>query len=209
MEESLLMLEALEALGYEKVITTPHIMIDAYRNTKQSILEGLLELRSEAAKKDLKIQIDAAAEYYLDEGLLPLIEKGEVLLAGGEYLLFETSYTHRSMQFEQMVFEILSAGYKPLLAHPERYRYIQNHREEYSRLKELGIFFQLNLNSLLGYYGQSAKKAAEFLCQEGMVDFLGSDAHNLNQISSLTMAFQTESYAKLWSHNTILNERLR
>ncbi|MCD6653277.1 MAG: capsular biosynthesis protein [Sulfurovum sp.] len=209
LEESVSLLKAMQALGYEKVITTPHVMADAYGNTKSSILRGLCSLQEEAAKNGLTIQIEAAAEYYLDEGLPGLIEKDELLLAGGEYLLFETSYTHRPNGLERVIFEILSAGYKPLLAHPERYRYIQDPLEEYSRLKALGVFFQLNINSLGGYYGKSAKKAAEFLCKEGMVDFLGSDAHHQKHTDSLEKVFKTETYAQLWKNNTILNESFR
>ncbi|DAB40729.1 MAG TPA: capsular biosynthesis protein [Sulfurovum sp. UBA12169] len=209
MQESLALLGAMQSLGYEKVITTPHVMADAYGNTKESIQKGLGLLQKEAQKSGLTIQIEAAAEYYLDEGLLSLIEKDELLLVGGEYLLFETSYTHRPNGLERVIFEILAAGYKPLLAHPERYRYIQEPHEEYSRLKALGVFFQLNINSLGGYYGKGAKKAAEFLCKEGMVDFLGSDAHHQKHTDFLEKVFATQAYAQLWKNNTILNESLR
>lgn len=209
MEESLSLLKAMQSLGYEKVITTPHVMADAYRNTKASIQEGLEALQAQSAKEGLTICIEAAAEYYLDEGLPELIKRGEILPVGGEYLLFETSYMHRPRDLERVIFEICASGYKPLLAHPERYRYIENFSQEYGRLKELGVFFQLNLNSLEGYYGTSAKRSAEWLCNEGMVDFLGSDVHHQKHTDALARVFEGQAYARLWKYNTILNESLR
>ena len=209
MEESMVLLKALKAQGYQKVITTPHIMYDSYNNTKSSILQGLDSLQEEAKKNNIDICIEAASEYYLDEGLLALIKSRDVLLIAEKYLLFETSYTHRPLQLEDIIFEISAAGYVPLLAHPERYRYIKNPDKEYSRLKNLGVEFQINLNSFIGYYGTQAKKNAIFLSKQGMIDFLGSDTHNISQVENLTKVFHSDAYKDIYRHNCIKNETLR
>ena len=208
MEESIYLLGGLEALGYKKVVTTPHIMYDAYQNTKASILEGLKVLQDEAARRGLAVEIEAAAEYYLDEGFMALLHNKELLLIGGKYLLFETSYTHRPVQLEEVIFEIMAAGYIPLLAHPERYRYIKDPAVEYERLKTLGVEFQVNLNSLAGQYGKQAKENADFLSQEGMIDFLGSDAHHIKQVENLSKVFNSEYYKEVYRNNTIQNNTL-
>ena len=135
MEESLTLLQGMADLGYEKVITTPHIMADAYRNTPEIIREGLFALRAEAKQAGIEIEIDAAAEYYLDDGLYALLQKGDLITVNGEYLLFETSYISKPLQLEDMIFEIGAAGYTPLMAHPERYRYVKDPEKEYTRLK--------------------------------------------------------------------------
>ena len=204
MQESLALLRALEALGYQKVITTPHIMADAYKNTKQSILEGLKILQIEAQKASISLHIEAAAEYYLDEGLLPLIQKKEILLIDETYLLFETSYTHRPHQLEETIFEILAAGYTPLLAHPERYRYITD-TADFHTLKALGTSIQINLNSFNGHYGKHAQKHAHYLSQKGLIDFLGSDTHHIKHLQHLKPFLGSKAYQEIYLHNTIGN----
>ena len=209
MEESLSLLRGMEALGYEKVITTPHIMVDVYRNTPKIIKEGLLSLREAAKAEGIQVEIEAAAEYYLDEGFYDHLHSGEVMSINNKYLLFETSYVSKPLQLEEMIFEILAAGYIPLMAHPERYRYVEDPLKEYSRFKELGALLQLDLNSLGGHYGKDAKKKAEILSENGMIDFLGSDVHHLKQTRFLDDVFKSENYARVWENNTILNDTLR
>ena len=208
MEESLSLLKGMEALGYEKVITTPHIMLDAYRNTPESIRNGLKTLRESAAKEGISIEIDAAAEYYLDDGFEDLLKKGDMLTIKGNYLLFETSYFAKPMQLEEMIFSITSSGYIPLMAHPERYRYVKDPLKEYERFKELGVIFQVNLNSFGGHYGKDAKQKANFLRMKGMIDFLGSDVHHAKQVRTLSEVFTSDVYKDIFRHNTILNDEL-
>ena len=209
MEESLSLLRGMEALGYEKVITTPHIMVDVYRNTPKIIKEGLLSLREAAKAEGIQVEIEAAAEYYLDEGFYDHLHSDEVMSINNKYLLFETSYASKPLQLEEMIFEIAAAGYIPLMAHPERYRYVSDPLKEYGRFKELGVLFQLDLNSLGGHYGKDAKKKAEILSDKGMIDFLGSDVHHLKQTRFLDDVFKSENYARVWENNTILNHTLR
>ena len=208
MEESLSLLKGMEILGYEKVITTPHIMADAYKNTPEIIGNGLHALREAAKTEGIQIEIEAGAEYYLDDGFETLLEKGDILTIKGEYLLFETSYFAKPMQIEEMIFAISSSGYKPLMAHPERYRYVKDLLKEYSRFKELGVLFQVNLNSFGGHYGRDAKQKADFLRKEGMIDFLGSDVHHAKQVSTLHDVFSSDVYIDIFRHNTILNDEL-
>jgi len=208
MEESIALLRKLQDLGYKKVITTPHIMCDTYGNTRSSILQGLNDLRKVVDYEGIDICIEAASEYYLDEGFLPLIESKELLLIADKYLLFETSYTHRPVALEETIFEILAAGYVPLLAHPERYRYIKDPKNEYSTLKNLGVEFQVNINSFGGHYGKEAKKNALFLSQHGMIDFLGSDTHNMKHIENLSLVFNSSEYKDIYRLNTIKNQTL-
>ena len=208
MEESILLLQGLEALGYKKVITTPHIMADTYCNTPAGIRVSLATLVSTAKEAGIKLEIEAAAEYYMDDGFLAQINAEDVLLIGGEYLLFETSYMAKPLQFDAMVQAILAAGHKPLLAHPERYRYIQDLKTEYRGLKEKGIYFQVNLNSFGGHYGKEAKIKANFLNKQGMIDFLGSDVHHKRQVETLWKIKTKRVYQRLFENNSLLNNTL-
>jgi tyrosine-protein phosphatase YwqE len=155
------------------------------------------------------LQIEAAAEYYLDDGFENLLEKGNMLTIADKYLLFETSYFAKPMQLEEMIFAITSSGYIPLMAHPERYRYIKDPSTEYARFKELGVVFQSNLNSFIGHYGKDAVSKVNFLSDNGMISFLGSDVHHLKQVHTLSKVFLLESYRDVFANNTILNNTLK
>ena len=209
-EESINILRGLEALGYQKAIITPHIMKDTYPNTKVDILLGLERLRNIAQKAEITLQIEAAAEYYIDEGLNELIRSNDFLTLPKSYILFETSYYAKPWNFEETVFQLLALGYKPLLAHPERYRYIdiKSMKSEYEKLKSLGVYFQVNLNSLGGHYGNEAKVKAHFLSKAGMIDFLGSDIHGMRQLDTLKRIQQTKAYKTVFKYNKILNDTL-
>ncbi len=208
MDESIALIKEFEKFGYKKLITTPHIMDKAYNNSKESILLNLEKLKDECKKENINILIEAAAEYYVDEGFLKLIEKGELLAIDNEYILFETSYIHRPVDLESVIYNITMAGYKPLFAHPERYKYIKNPEKEFSDLKEQGALFQVNLNSFTGYYGKQAKKHAMYLHESSMISFLGSDVHNQSHILSLKTAFKDNIYNDIMDNNNILNNTI-
>jgi tyrosine-protein phosphatase YwqE len=208
MAESLEMLQKLEALGYEKVITTPHIMSDSYRNTAETIGEGLKALRLAAKEAGIILQIEAGAEYYLDEKFTKKLHSPGVMSVAGKYILFESSYMSKPLQMEEMIFAIGEAGYLPMLAHPERYRYIRDPGKEYGRWKELGVLFQVNLNSFGGYYGKSAQILAHHLNEAGMIDFLGSDAHGMRHLDMLGKIIDSDIYASIFLQNSIKNDTL-
>jgi len=207
-EESLLLLKRMSDLGYKKVITTPHIMSDAYPNTPDIIRKGAESLRISIEENGIDIKLEAAAEYYLDEAFYDLIRKDEVLTIADRYLLFETSYVSKPLHTEALIFEISSAGYTPLMAHPERYRYIKDPKKEYGRLRDLGVMFQVNINSFGGHYGKHAKSLASFLSDAGMIDFLGSDTHHIKHTESLREVRETNEYRRIFLRNKIRNNEL-
>ena len=208
MEESLMLLRKLEVLGYEKVITTPHIMSDSYPNDVKIIKSGLEKLQVASRKDGIKLQIEAAAEYYLDEYFYSEMEKKEILTIADRYVLFESSYISKPLQIEEMIFAIGEAGYIPMMAHPERYRYIRDPKKEYARFRDLGVLFQVNINSFGGHYGKSAKELANFLSNAGMIDFLGSDTHHQKQVTLLGELFYSEVYTDIFKKNKICNDEL-
>lgn len=196
-EESLEMLRKFAEMGYKKLIMTPHVMSDFYKNTPEIILRRLNALKAAAAKEQIDIELEAAAEYYLDEFVMEKLEKGEELLTFGDrYLLFETSFINACAHLENAIFLMQSSGYKPVLAHPERYVYWFGKYEEIVKIKEKGIDLQVNINSLMGYYSKSSKKVAEKLIDDGLVSFLGTDCHGERHMEQLEKARLLPHYHK-------------
>lgn len=186
MDEAIAMLAKFESLGYEKVITTPHIMSDYFKNSPDTILPGLDKLRETKEKLNLKIEVEAAAEYYYDETLLDKLQRKEKLLTFGDnYVLFEFSFHSEPPEPEKLFFELLTQGYKPVVAHFERYLFLNNNIDRVYKWREEGVNIQLNLNSLSGHYGPQIKKQGEMLIDAKQVDFVGTDCHRIDHLMLL------------------------
>ncbi len=208
MDESLSLIRSMAELGFRKLITTPHIMSDYFKNTNTIITEGLLKLREKLAAEFIHIELEAAAEYYLDDVFLTLLNKGDLLTFGREkYLLLEVSYINYPENFNNMIFDILVKGYTPVLAHPERYPFWSARFEEFKKLKDMGVLFQLNITSLSGYYGPDIKRTAEKLAANNMIDFLGSDVHHEKHMMALRKSLNSKTLSELVKGN-LLNKKL-
>jgi len=208
MYDSILLISKLKELGFKKLITTPHIMQDKYPNTSQIIRNGLKELKQKLLTKGIDIEVEAASEYFLDDHFLDLLKERDILTFGDNYLLFELSYTNKPIFLESAIFEMISAGYKPVLAHPERYIFFHKNFEEYKWLKRKGLLFQINLNSFSGYYSKEVQKIANRLAEEGLIDFVGSDTHKMRQLEHLERNLHSKVIEKIFKNNTILNDSL-
>lgn len=209
MEESIKLIKGLINLGYSKVLCTPHVMFDFYKNSTETILDSLKKLQEELQKRGIQIPIEVSAEYYLDEELFNRVKKNDILSFGPEnYLLFEFSYFNEHQGIFDAVTDMIQAGYTPVLAHPERYPYYVAHPEKYDQLKNLGLKFQLNLLSLTGYYGESALYGSKYLIDKEYIDFIGSDIHKESQIIELEKSLKTNHLHQLIDSKKLLNYTL-
>jgi tyrosine-protein phosphatase YwqE len=184
-DHSLGMMRKFEELGYKKLITTPHVMHGVYDNTTAMILEKLEALRFAAEAAGLTITLDASAEYYFDETLFERIRRKDVLPFCGNHLLFECSFRSEPHQLEDLAFLMTSSGYQPILAHFERYLYYHGSTDVARRMRHMGVWIQLNLNSITGHYGPEVKKQGMRLVKEGLVDVVGSDCHRIEHLHIL------------------------
>lgn len=171
MDKSLAILREYEAQGITNVWLTPHIMEDI-PNTTAELRERFAELQ---AAYDGPITLHLAAEYMLDGTFEERFRNRDLLTHSGSNILVETSYFTPPMGFYKTLEEIKKAGYYPILAHPERYIYMDD--KAYKHLKHMGVKFQLNLFSLVGQYGPTAEKKAIKLLKEGYYTYIGSDLH--------------------------------
>ena len=153
---SIRLIKGMMELGYTKLITTPHIMWDMYKNTPEVILEKLEQLRAAVKAEGLAVEINAAAEYFLDDHVAGLLRNKEPLLTvSGKMVLVEFSLAQPSMSLKDILFEMQMQGYHPIIAHPERYIYLERNKEFYDELKDIGCLFQLNVLSLSNHYGKT------------------------------------------------------
>lgn len=208
MKETLDLLQEMIGFGFKKVITTPHIMSDFYKNTPEIILGGLEKVRAAIKENNLDIEIEAAAEYYLDDFFEEKIKEGKLLTFGKNYVLFELPFITEPPMLDSAIFEMQTNGYRPVLAHPERYSYWYNDFSKYQNMVDRGVLLQLNLNSLSGEYPPETKKMGERLIAENMITFLGSDCHNMNHVNMMHEAVKTQAIHDLIGSGKLLNQTL-
>jgi tyrosine-protein phosphatase YwqE len=196
-------------LGYTRLITTPHVMSDAYRNTPAGISETLQALQKHIARRNIQITLSAAAEYYLDESLFRMVETNQPLLTfGNKYLLFETNFITEPFNLKEFIFLATTRGYKLVLAHPERYLYLQNNLAKVQDLLDRGVLMQLNISSISGHYSRPVQQMAFKLIDNGCIHWLGSDCHHL-QHTQLMIDAQRSKYFRKALTLPLLNNSLR
>lgn len=194
LSDSLIILEQYEQLGISEVYLTPHIMEDS-PNTTASLREVFSRLGREYTGN---ISLHLASENMIDGLFLERLEKDDVLTLKNDMLLVETSYYNPPIGLYDILEEIIEKGYKPVLAHPERYVYMGE--KDYGNLLSKGISLQLNLLSLKGCYGRDAQIKAADLCRKKAYSFIGSDLHNPMQVLQIKSVLSSPHTSKMIGH---------
>ncbi|MBL0153104.1 MAG: hypothetical protein IPP93_06320 [Chitinophagaceae bacterium] len=208
-DTSVSLIKGMMEQGYKRFIATPHIMWDMRRNTRDIILRQRDVLRDSLKEAGMDVQVDAAAEYFLDDYVEGLLEKNEPLLTiSGSMVLVEFSMAQPSMSLKKILFDMQMQGYQPVIAHPERYVYLDKQKDFYDELKNDGCYFQLNLMSLGGYYGKTVQELAQYLLKKGYYDLAGTDLHNIRHLDALRNPQITAGLAKLVGQGHLLNTKL-
>lgn len=194
---SLQLVKGIYDLGIRKTVATPHVISDIYRNTPGTINAALEELRAACVAAEINIEINAAAEYMLDDYFFKLLQDDAPLLSiHKNIILTEQSYASSSNNLNEIAFAIMTKGYRPIMAHPERYFYYHNNYAIYGHLKDMGFFLQVNVLSLTGYYGKSVAKAAKYILENDMADFVGTDMHHDRHLAILQKKESIELFKK-------------
>ncbi|MFN8292929.1 MAG: CpsB/CapC family capsule biosynthesis tyrosine phosphatase [Chitinophagales bacterium] len=208
-DEAVAVIEQLIQLGFKKIITTPHVVTDGYNNSNDTILRGCDEVREALLKKNISIPFSASAEYYVDETLLPKIKAKSLLPLFKDYVLIELSYVHPPLSLTGYIYDLRTAGYNVILAHPERYPfYYRKDISAFEEVRDLGVFFQVNLGSLCGVYGRGAQQAAEMLIDADMIDFVATDIHNMKLIPVFHKALELPYVRKIIEYDFLKNKQL-
>lgn len=196
-ETSLELLERMHSWGLRRIIATPHMTQDTFENTPDILDPALQSLQDAAAGPFPDMEITRSCEHRIDDFFISQLEKGLILPFPGNFILVENSFVQEPWNLDQMLFDLHIKGYHPIMAHPERFRYYQANRERYKQLHNAGNLFQINLLSLSGYYGKSTKQQAEWLINEGLVDFIGTDLHHHRHADSIEAYLSSRDYRRL------------
>lgn len=184
LEETLEGLKLAQKSGFTDIILTPHYIDDYYNNDKNLIEKKIEELKKEIVKNNILINIHQGNEIYFCDDLAKLLNMNNApsTLAGSRYVLFELPFNNKLFSLTDEITKLKKSGYIPILAHPERYSFVQENPECLKELVELGVLIQSNFGSIIGQYGKTAKKTLKILLKNNMVHFLASDTHSKGYI---------------------------
>ena len=204
---SIELINGLRELGYQKFITTPHVLWDIFKNNSATITPSYEALKAGLAENKINTPIKFAAEYFLDYHVDELIEDEIPLLTiKDNWVLVEFSFVSAPLDLKEKLFSLQMSGYQPVIAHPERYTYFGRTKEKYEEFKEAGHYLQVNLLSLTGYYGKIVQEIAQMLVKNKYVDFLGTDLHHIRHLNALQSASHlTDTIKLLQDSGTLLN----
>lgn len=207
LETSIELIQAIKRLGFKKIITTPHVMADIYPNSRNLILRKKEEVQEAIENLGIEIEFDAAAEYYMDPNFAAMIKSEPLLTLPGNRVLVEMSFYQPNRNLHQILFDLQMKGYRPILAHPERYPYYRT-ADDYENLKAMGCDLQINILSLAGYYGNPVQTAATTILELGFAEFLATDLHHARHAENLRHALSNELVVKVLGEYSFQNERL-
>ena len=178
-EETVKMMEEAKKVGFTKVIATSHYIEEYYEYSDEERTEFLEDLQSHI--KDIEIYL--GSEIYITPNIVELVKNKQAsTMNNSKYVLFELPMNSRTVSTKETIYTLMSNGFIPIIAHPERYSYVQERPEYIEELVEMGALFQANYGSILGMYGKKAEKTVKRLLKDGLIHFLGSDVHMSNQI---------------------------
>jgi len=184
--DSIELIKGFAEFGVQNFIATPHIMHNYYDNTPTTIQNALSLLQQEVKNNALdQVVIRASAEHMIDSNFETILADNQIMPMQKDHLLIEMSYLQRPINFDEAVVAVAHHRFFPILAHPERYNFLHSRTKKYGEFKQQGMFFQLNMLSLSEFYNKEVQKIAFKLLQEDMIDFIGSDVHNLEQLNAL------------------------
>ena len=196
-EQSLEMLRAEAAMGIKRVILTSHVTAITFENTRETLMDAFMKLKDAVTDEGLDIDLCLSAEYRMDEYFDKEYAADHLLPMPGNHILLENSFQQELMNLDELLFDMQVKGYRTILAHPERYTYYSRRRKRYEQLHNAGARFQVNILSFTGYFGEEARDSALWFVRNGMIDYLGSDMHNLKYAHIIMDYINSKEWKKL------------
>ncbi|MBR1792936.1 MAG: hypothetical protein IJ764_04780 [Bacteroidales bacterium] len=210
MEMSAECIRTMWEVGYRKMYITPHFCFPKYANDEEDIKRRYEELKSYLKSQGVEMDlVGIGGEYRIDDSFAKRVKEPHFLTVGSDkYLLVELSLHSQRMGFENTIYEVQMQDQQVILAHPERYLYIDVNSSKFEKLKDQGVLFQCNVLSLSGFYGKEAQSRAMKFIERGWVELLGTDTHNLVYAKALRDATQNRTVRKVLEHHEFMNKEL-
>lgn len=207
-DEALELIGAQQRWGIDQIILTSHVTETTFENNPETLASGFETLSAAMKESGNPVKIAYSAEYRIDPLFMEQLGKGQIIPMPDNYLLVENSYIQEPIGLDTLLFDLKVKGYQVIMAHPERFPYYHESMSRYEALHGAGNLFQVNLLSLAGYFGKAAKKIAETLAKNGMVDFLGSDIHHMQHVDAIDQYLHSSDYRKMlpYLEKTVKND---
>lgn len=207
-ETALSCINEMKRNGINKIYVTPHFQTHRFKNDEDDIKYRFDELQKQLGEYVSDIELQLAGEYLIDSGFEERLKTKNLLAINNKYLLVEFSFNQSMLGMEELFFEIQMKGYEVILAHPERYHYLNQDSKLLNNLKEQGVYFQSNIMSFGGFYGSESMKRAYQYVDKGWINFLGTDIHGKKYRDALVDVCKKSKFQKLLKKNTFLNNQL-
>ncbi len=196
-EQSLEMLRAEMDMGINRVILTSHVTAITFENTRETLMDAYQKLLQAVSDEGLDIELHLSAEYRMDEYFDKEYKADHLIPMPGNHILLENSFQQELLNLDELLFDMQVKGYRTILAHPERYNYYSRRHKRYEQLHNAGARFQVNILSFTGYFGEEARDSALWFAENGMIDYLGSDMHNVKHAHIIMDYLNSKEWRKL------------
>lgn len=184
-DETMQMIREAKKAGFTDIILTSHYLTNYYETEAPVLQIWTEQLQQIVNKEELDINLYSGNEVYICENIDKLIRDNKICkMANSKYLLIELPMSTEIKYFKNVIFTLKTMNITPIIAHPERYDFIQKHPEKIQEWKEEGCLLQCNFASIIGLYGKDTQKTIKQLLKDNCVDFLGSDCHKPDTIYS-------------------------
>lgn len=200
-------LAGLNELGVTRQLLTPHVTQHTFENTRDTLAAPFAQLKVAIAEAGIPVDVMHSAEYRLDDFFKKnVLGPDDFMLLPNNHVLIENSFVVQILEFEEIVFELKSRGYQPILAHPERYFYYREKREKYKQLQQYEVELQVNILSFAGHYGKHEREIAWWMLENGLVDYIGTDMHRRSHMDELRRFATTRDFRRLIKLQKVKND---
>ncbi|MEG1616196.1 MAG: CpsB/CapC family capsule biosynthesis tyrosine phosphatase [Bacteroidales bacterium] len=206
LEMSLFLVGKMKEWGITSIIATPHRTDETFENTPDTISAPFHALKQAIEERGLGIELTHSFEYRMDEGFIRLKEEGKLIPLKNNYILVENSFMQPLWNLDELIFDLKLKGFKPILAHPERYSYYFGNKKRYTEIHDAECDFQINILSLAGTYGKDVQNAAMWMLEQGYVDFIGTDLHHPAHAKAISEFLRSKQYKKLRPKLNVKND---
>lgn len=204
-DTSVELIERMQQWGVKRIFASPHVTYGTFENTPDTVATARESLQAELTARGNDLVLSNSAEYRIDDLFLKCVEDGVLMLLPGKRVLVENSFMQEPWNLDQLLFDLQVKGLSPILVHPERYSYYYGKKDRYKTIHDGGTLFQINLLSLAGYYGKEEKRMAEYLIENDMVDYIGSDLHRASHADAIDRYLASKDYER---HRSALEHRI-